>query len=151
MSRSHSNRGKAWEARLLVEHDRYRRDGLQIMDLVEQQAVAPEVALAIAVFDDAIWLGTKGGLLRVDPTSADAGIERLLESPEHQAGVADILENLSFGLMFELYANKGPYGLAFRSNFIVGYLAAVSRKLERPLAIVILKCAVPGARSPWWR
>jgi hypothetical protein len=30
----------------------------------------------------------------------------------------DILENLSFGLMFELYANKGPYGLAFRSNFM---------------------------------
>jgi hypothetical protein len=30
----------------------------------------------------------------------------------------DILENLSFGLMFELYANRGPYGLAFRSNFM---------------------------------
>ena len=30
----------------------------------------------------------------------------------------DILENLSFGLMFELYANKGPYGLAFRTNFM---------------------------------
>jgi len=31
---------------------------------------------------------------------------------------ADILENLSFGMMFELYANRGPYGLAFRSNFM---------------------------------
>ena len=30
----------------------------------------------------------------------------------------DILNNLSFGIMFELYANKGPYGLAFRSNFM---------------------------------
>ena len=29
-----------------------------------------------------------------------------------------ILEGLSFGLMFELYANRGPYGLAFRSNFM---------------------------------
>jgi len=30
----------------------------------------------------------------------------------------DILENLSFGLMGELYANKGPYGLAFRTNYM---------------------------------
>lgn len=31
----------------------------------------------------------------------------------------DILENLKLGIMFELYANKGPYGLAFRSNYMV--------------------------------
>ena len=30
----------------------------------------------------------------------------------------DILDKLSFGMMFELYANRGPYGLAFRSNFM---------------------------------
>jgi hypothetical protein len=30
----------------------------------------------------------------------------------------EILENLTFGMMFELYANRGPYGLAFRSNFM---------------------------------
>jgi hypothetical protein len=30
----------------------------------------------------------------------------------------DILENLSFGLMGELYANRGPYGLAFRTNYM---------------------------------
>ena len=30
----------------------------------------------------------------------------------------DILESLSFGLMFELYANRGPYGLVYRSNFM---------------------------------
>jgi hypothetical protein len=30
----------------------------------------------------------------------------------------DILENLSFGMMFELYANRGPFGLAVRSNFM---------------------------------
>ncbi len=30
----------------------------------------------------------------------------------------DILDSLSFGLMFELYANKGPYGLVYRSNFM---------------------------------
>ena len=30
----------------------------------------------------------------------------------------DILENLSFGLMGELYANKGPFGVAFRTNFM---------------------------------
>lgn len=30
----------------------------------------------------------------------------------------DILDSLSFGLMFELYANRGPYGLAFRSSFM---------------------------------
>ena len=30
----------------------------------------------------------------------------------------DILENLTFGLMGELYANNGPYGLAFRINYM---------------------------------
>ena len=31
---------------------------------------------------------------------------------------SDILDKLSFGMMFELYANKGPYGFAFRSSFM---------------------------------
>ena len=30
----------------------------------------------------------------------------------------DILEDLSFGMMFELYASKGPFGLVYRSNFM---------------------------------
>ena len=30
----------------------------------------------------------------------------------------DILDNLSFGIMGELYANKGPYGFAFRTNYM---------------------------------
>jgi hypothetical protein len=30
----------------------------------------------------------------------------------------DIIDKLSFGMMFELYANRGPYGFAFRSNFM---------------------------------
>ena len=30
----------------------------------------------------------------------------------------DILDKLSFGIMFELYANRGPFGLALRSNFM---------------------------------
>ena len=31
---------------------------------------------------------------------------------------SDILDNLSFGLMFELYANRGPYGFTLRSNLM---------------------------------
>jgi hypothetical protein len=30
----------------------------------------------------------------------------------------DILDKLSFGLMFELYANHGPYGFVLRSNYM---------------------------------
>ena len=30
----------------------------------------------------------------------------------------DIIENLNFGLMGELYANRGPYGFAFRTNYL---------------------------------
>jgi hypothetical protein len=30
----------------------------------------------------------------------------------------DILDKLSFGLMFELYANRGPYGMAFRTSYM---------------------------------
>jgi hypothetical protein len=30
----------------------------------------------------------------------------------------DILENLSLGIMFELYANRGPYGLALRTSYM---------------------------------
>ena len=40
------------------------------------------------------------------------------EPVDFSIGFGDIVENLSFGLMFELYANKGAYGLAFRSNFM---------------------------------
>ena len=40
------------------------------------------------------------------------------EQIDFSIGFGDILERLSFGLMFELYANRGPYGLAFRSNFM---------------------------------
>jgi hypothetical protein len=31
---------------------------------------------------------------------------------------SDILDNLSFGIMGELYANRGPYGFAFRTNYM---------------------------------
>ena len=30
----------------------------------------------------------------------------------------DILDKLSFGLMFELYANRGPYGMALRTSYM---------------------------------
>ena len=40
------------------------------------------------------------------------------ESIDFSIGFGDILESLSFGLMFELYANRGPYGLALRSNLM---------------------------------
>ena len=30
----------------------------------------------------------------------------------------DILDKLSFGIIGELYANKGPYGIAFRTNYM---------------------------------
>lgn len=30
----------------------------------------------------------------------------------------DIIENLNFGIMGELYANRGPYGFAFRTNYL---------------------------------
>ena len=30
----------------------------------------------------------------------------------------DILDKLNVGVMFELYANRGPYGLAFRTNYM---------------------------------
>lgn len=40
------------------------------------------------------------------------------ESIDFSIEFSDILENLSFGLMFELYANRGPYGLAYRSSFM---------------------------------
>ena len=31
---------------------------------------------------------------------------------------SDILDSLSYGLMFELYANRGPFGLVLRSNLL---------------------------------
>ena len=40
------------------------------------------------------------------------------ESIDFEITFDDILDKLSFGIMFELYANRGPYGLAFRSNFM---------------------------------
>ena len=40
------------------------------------------------------------------------------ERVDFSIGFDDILDNLSFGLVFELYANRGPYGLAFRTNFM---------------------------------
>lgn len=40
------------------------------------------------------------------------------ESVDFGIGFGDILDRLSFGLMFELYANRGPYGLFFRSMYM---------------------------------
>jgi hypothetical protein len=40
------------------------------------------------------------------------------ESIDFTIDFKDILDNLSFGIMAELYANKGPYGLAFRTNYM---------------------------------
>lgn len=40
------------------------------------------------------------------------------ESVDFGISFSDILDRLSFGLMFELYANRGPYGLVFRSMYM---------------------------------
>ena len=40
------------------------------------------------------------------------------ESVDFTITFEDILENLKFGLMGELYANKGKYGLTFRTNYM---------------------------------
>ena len=40
------------------------------------------------------------------------------ERVDFSISFSDILDRLSFGLMFELYANRGPYGLAFRSMYM---------------------------------
>ena len=54
-----------------------------------------------------IWAPEINGKIRGDDKAIDFTIE-----------FKDILENLSFGLMGELYANRGPFGLAFRTNFM---------------------------------
>jgi hypothetical protein len=40
------------------------------------------------------------------------------ESVDFSITFKDILDKLSLGMMFELYANRGPFGLALRSNFM---------------------------------
>ena len=40
------------------------------------------------------------------------------ESVDFKITFDDILDKLSFGLMFELYANRGPYGMAFRTSYM---------------------------------
>lgn len=40
------------------------------------------------------------------------------EPLDFQITFDDILDKLSFGLMFELYANRGPYGLALRTSYM---------------------------------
>ena len=40
------------------------------------------------------------------------------EPVDFQITFDDILDKLSFGLMFELYANRGPYGMALRSSYM---------------------------------
>ena len=40
------------------------------------------------------------------------------ESFDFEIGFDDILDSLSFGMMFELYANRGPLGLAFKTNYM---------------------------------
>ena len=53
-----------------------------------------------------IWAPDINGKIRGDePIDFDIPFDR-------------ILDKLSFGMMFELYANRGPYGLAFRSNIM---------------------------------
>jgi hypothetical protein len=40
------------------------------------------------------------------------------ESVDFEIPFSQILDKLSFGIMFELYANRGPYGLAFKTNYM---------------------------------
>jgi len=54
-----------------------------------------------------LWAPTINGKIRGD------------EPIDFTVDFKDILENLSFGLMFELYANRGPYGLVYRSNYMI--------------------------------
>jgi hypothetical protein len=53
-----------------------------------------------------VWLPDINGKVRGD------------ESVDFEIPFKDIVENLNFGLMFELYANRGSFGLVFRSNYM---------------------------------
>jgi hypothetical protein len=53
-----------------------------------------------------LWTPTIDGKIRGD------------EPIDFSISFNDIIDKLSFGMMFELYANRGPYGFAFRSNFM---------------------------------
>lgn len=53
-----------------------------------------------------IWMPDINGKIRGD------------EPIDFTISFSDILDSLSFGLMFELYANRGPYGFALRTNYM---------------------------------
>jgi hypothetical protein len=53
-----------------------------------------------------LWAPTLNGKIRGD------------ENFDFTIEFKDIIKDLSFGMMFELYANRGPFGLVYRSNFM---------------------------------
>jgi hypothetical protein len=53
-----------------------------------------------------LWMPDISGRIR--------GEERI----DFEIPFSDIFDVLSFGLMFELYAHRGPYGVVFRSNYL---------------------------------
>ena len=53
-----------------------------------------------------IWMPDINGRIRGD------------ENVDFEIPFSDIIDQLSFGMMFELYANRGPFGLTLRSNLM---------------------------------
>jgi hypothetical protein len=81
-------------------------DGLPTSSAVGNLLPATDEQWRFSIAFPMLWAPTINGKIRGD------------EKVDFTIEFNDILKDLNFGLMFELYANKGPYGLVYRSNFM---------------------------------
>jgi hypothetical protein len=98
---------------------------------------------------DLDWVITKLGELRdqqTDAALAPADEKPVLTEPDKQAALALLRDRRLMDRILEDFTEAcGVVGE--RSNKLICYLACVSRKLERPLAVLIQSCSAAGKTS----
>jgi len=139
--------------RVRLDDDRYHQDNVDMARAKEREHFARVAAAEISVKEEAIKRDLSRLLLKLEELQEES-IRRSLE-PKGPAvpGMTEAERDEALALLKSadlagrIVADFGLRVVGERDNALTGYLAAVSRKLERPLAIIVQSTSAAGKSS----
>ncbi|MBL4828260.1 MAG: toprim domain-containing protein [Spongiibacteraceae bacterium] len=135
------------------ENDHLHVDQLDLYNAKQRYSFSKQAAAELSVTDDTIKKDLAQVLLKLEQLQ-DEQIQNATEpkaktielsSEEHQQALALLCDPNLLDRVLEDFNRAGVVGE--ETNKLVGYLAAVSRKLDKPLAVIIQSTSAAGKSS----
>jgi DNA primase catalytic core len=138
---------------LVSQGERFHVDTLDLYSAKARTSYLTQAAIELSVSDEVLKVDLGRVLLKLEELQ-DAAIRKVLEPPEPAITIAadDEREAMALlkspDLLERIVADFDRCGIVGEAiNKVTAYIAAVSRKLERPLAVVVQSSSAAGKTS----